>query len=193
MECVREALWGKPDAFSQNSIFYQAIRDLALVRDTQTALRYGRCYFRTISGDGVHFGISTSAPGIISYSRILSDQEILIVANTNSEANWAGAVTVDEGINPIGKRFRVLYSNHAQFEEPGPVLERPAGSVQVTDQAKVTVTGVSACDSSLSLHAWAGGTVVPAALQSQAKAEAEPGAFKCALLLGGLSGSPGAG
>ena len=141
MECVREALWGKPDAFSQNSTFYQAIRDLALVRDTQPALRYGRCYFRTISGDGVHFGISTGAPGIVSYSRILSDQEILIVANTNSEANWAGAVTVDEGINPIGKQFRVLYSNHVQFEGPGPVLERPAGSVQVTEADGAVTNG----------------------------------------------------
>jgi glycosidase len=141
MECVREALWGKPDAFSQNSVFYQAIRDLALVRDTQPALRYGRCYFRTISGDGVHFGISTSAPGIISYSRILSDQEILIVANTNSAANWAGAVTVDEGINSAGKQFRVLYSNHVQFEGPGPVLERPAGSVQVTEADGAVTNG----------------------------------------------------
>ena len=131
MECVREALWGKPDAFSQNSIYFHAIQELALVRDAQPALRYGRCYFRPISGDGVHFGISTSAPGIISYSRILSDQEVLIVANTNTQTNWAGAVTVDEGINPAGKQLQVLYSNHVQFERPGPVIELPAGSVEV--------------------------------------------------------------
>ena len=141
MECVREALWGKPEAFSQNSIFFQAIRDLALVRDTQPALRYGRCYFRPISGDGVHFGISTGAPGIVSFSRILSDQEVLIVANTNTQARWAGAVTVDEGINPLGKQFLVLYSNHVQFEKPGPVLERPAGSVEITEADGMVTNG----------------------------------------------------
>ena len=133
MECVREALWGKSDAFSQNSSYFRAIQLLSLVRDAQPALRYGRCYFRPISGDGVHFGVSTSAPGIISFSRILSQQEILIVANTQTQNNWAGAVTVDESINPIGKQFRVLYSNQDTFEMPGVVIECPAGTVEVAE------------------------------------------------------------
>ena len=138
-EYVREALWGKPDAFSQESIFFQAIQHLSLVRATQPALRYGRTYSRPISGDGVHFGISTLAPGILSFSRILSDQEVLIVANTNTQNSWIGAVLVDETLNPVGKQFQVLYSNKEQFETPGPVVERTAGSVQVTD----TYGGVS--------------------------------------------------
>jgi hypothetical protein len=133
MECVREALWGKPDAFSQNSIYFQAIQRLSLVRDAQPALRYGRCYFRPISGDGIHFGVSASAPGIISYSRILSEQEILIVANTDTQSGWVGEVIVDEAINPIGQQLRVLYSNQDQFETPGPVIECPAGSVEVAE------------------------------------------------------------
>ena len=133
MECVREALWGKPDAFSQNIIYFQAIQHISLIRDSQPALRYGRCYFRPISGDGVHFGASASAPGIISYSRILSEREILIVANTNTQSNWVGAVIVDEAINPVGQQLHVLYSNQDQFEIPGAVIERPAGSVEVSE------------------------------------------------------------
>ena len=132
-EWVREALWGKDDAFSQNSIYFQAIQRLSLVRDAQPALRYGRSYYRPISGDGVHFGVSTNAPGIVSFSRILSEQEVLIVANTNTQNTWTGAVIVDEGINPVGKQFRVLFSNQGQFETPGLVIERPAGSVEVTE------------------------------------------------------------
>ncbi len=132
-EWVREALWGKPDAFSQSSIYVQAIQHLSLVRNTQPALRYGRSYSRQISGDGVHFGVSTFAPGVLSFSRLLSDQEVLIVANTNTRESWAGAVLVDEVINPVGKQFRVLYSNQEQFETPGPVVERPAGSVEVIE------------------------------------------------------------
>jgi glycosidase len=132
-EWVREALWGKPEAFSQDSIYFQAIQRLSLVRDTQPALRYGRSYSRPISGDGVHFGISTLAPGILSFSRILFDQEVLIVANTSTQNSWAGAVLVDEMLNPVGKQFRVLYSNQDQFETPEPVVERPSGSVEVAE------------------------------------------------------------
>ncbi len=55
------------------------------------------------------------------------------MANTNTQNNWVGAVIVDEAINPVGKQFRVLFSNQDQFETPGPVIERPAGSVEVAE------------------------------------------------------------
>ena len=55
------------------------------------------------------------------------------MANTNTQNNWAGAVIVDEAINPVGQQFRVLYSNQDQFETPGPVIECPAGSVEVAE------------------------------------------------------------
>lgn len=47
-------------------------------------------------------------------SRILSDQEVLIVANMSTQNSWAGAALVDEMLNPVGKQFRVLYSNQDQ-------------------------------------------------------------------------------
>jgi glycosidase len=63
-ELVREALWGKvsnpPSPFDQTNKFYKAIRAIAKVRGTQPALRYGRQYFRPISGNGTTFGISWS-------------------------------------------------------------------------------------------------------------------------------------
>jgi glycosidase len=55
---VREALWGGP-GFSQNSAFYQQISQIAAVRRESPVLRYGRVYFRTISGVGPHLGVST--------------------------------------------------------------------------------------------------------------------------------------
>ncbi|HEX9109324.1 MAG TPA: alpha-amylase family glycosyl hydrolase, partial [Longimicrobiales bacterium] len=45
-EHVREALWGKPDAFSSETPIYDALRRLAEVRAAEPALRYGRQYFR---------------------------------------------------------------------------------------------------------------------------------------------------
>ena len=72
MEAVREALWGKPGGFDRDHPFFQAIRQVSAVRQQQPALRYGRQYFRPISGNGVQFGMSTFAPGVLAFSRILA-------------------------------------------------------------------------------------------------------------------------
>src|SRR5262249_1554918 len=51
---VREALWGGP-GFDEDSFYYKQISALAKLRAEEPALRYGRFYFRPISGDGQHF------------------------------------------------------------------------------------------------------------------------------------------
>ena len=85
----------------------------------------------------------------MTFSRILSEQEVLIVANTSTQKSWAGAVLVDENLNPVGKELRVLYGNRDQFEMPGPVVERPAGSVEITEIDRGSV--MARCISSLSM------------------------------------------
>lgn len=110
---VREALWGKefPNAFDRSHPFYLAIQELARMRQEQPALRFGRQYFRPISGNGREFGISPFPGGVIAFSRILSDQEVLVVANTNTGSGWEGEVIVDFALNPEGTPYDVLYSN----------------------------------------------------------------------------------
>jgi glycosidase len=133
VEAVREALWGKPNAFDRNSAFYQAIAKLAVLRNASPVLRYGRYYFRPIAGDGTHFGISTTAPGVLAFSRILNDQEVLIVANTDTQAGWTGEVIVDLSLNSTGKVYEIVFSNKAQPVAPDAVVEKSAGSVVVTE------------------------------------------------------------
>jgi glycosidase len=118
---VREALWGKPNAFDTNHPFYKAIRRLSETRDTQPALRYGRLYFRPISGDGVHFGASPFAPGVLAFSRILNNQEVLVVANPNTQASFQGHVLIDFFINNDGEQFQVV-------NDPGAVAPGPVGT-----------------------------------------------------------------
>lgn len=115
---VREALWGKPDAFNQHHPFYQTIQELARARNSEPALRYGRQYFRPISGDGFHFGISRFPAGVLAFSRILNDREAMVVANTSTEQDWTGDVIVDLALNPIGSVYNVLFSN----KESGSVM-----------------------------------------------------------------------
>jgi glycosidase len=139
---VREALWGKPSPFDRAHPFYRQIRRLAALRAAQPALRYGRQYFRPISGDGAHFGASPFSAGVLAFSRILNDREVVVVANTNTTQPWSGEVLVDYALNPPGAGHRVLYSNKppSAVRPPGPVVEKPEG-VEIHEVSGGVTTG----------------------------------------------------
>ena len=127
---VREALWGGP-GFDEGSKFYSEIQKIAKVRSQQAALRYGRFYFRPVSGDGTNFGISGFPQGVLTFSRILNDEEVLVVANTNTTQQQELDVIVDIQLSSEGDRFAVLYSNHATPAAPAPVRSVAQGSASV--------------------------------------------------------------
>jgi glycosidase len=127
---VREALWGGP-GFSQGSPFYTSTQQIASVRSQQAALRYGRFYFRPVSGDGVNFGVSGFPQGVLAFSRILNDQEVLVVANTNTTQGQRLDVIVEILLSSDGDRFAVLYSNQPAPVAPQPVRSATQGSVTV--------------------------------------------------------------
>jgi glycosidase len=110
-EHVREALWGKPNPFDQNHTLYKQIKKIAQLRMDQPALRYGRQYFRQVSGNNEDFGFSVEKGGIIAFSRILNDREVMIVANTNTIHSFLGWVVVDSRINRDDTAFQIAYSN----------------------------------------------------------------------------------
>lgn len=139
LENVREALWGKPHAFSEKHPFYEAIKHIAGVRASQPALRYGRQYFRPVSGDGVNFGISKTVEGILAYSRLLSNEEIVIVANTSVSSTWEGDVLIDYDLHARTQYFDLLYSNHtAALEIPVVDKTRQKSTVQMEDGSITT-------------------------------------------------------
>jgi glycosidase len=112
LECVREALWGKtPVAFDPENPFYVNIAALGRLRNTDTALQYGRIYFRALSGNGRDFGQSAGVGGILAFSRILYDREVLIVANTSTTNEFAGWALMDVDINRAQPLMSVAYSN----------------------------------------------------------------------------------
>jgi glycosidase len=109
-ESCREALWGKPGAFDTASPMFQHVKQLAALRLSEPPLVYGRLYFREVSGNGIDFGHSAGAGGIVAFSRILSDREVLVIANTGAQ-EFAGAVIVDRDINAEPRAMSVAYSN----------------------------------------------------------------------------------
>jgi glycosidase len=130
---VREALWGKPGAFERSHPFYQTIQRLGKLRDSHPALRYGRQYFRPISGNGRQFGVSPFRPGVLAFSRILNDREVLVAANTSTETAFEGEVIVDAFLNPEGADYEILFSNKIHPDLPGPVSTKAGGTVEIQE------------------------------------------------------------
>jgi glycosidase len=128
-ENVREALWGKPQAFDRSHPFFVAIQRMTLVRNRHPALRYGRFYFRPISGNGMQFGLSGYAAGVLAFSRVLADEEVLVVMNTSTVSDFQGFVIVDSSLNRDGVALRVLFCN--QDEAPGALTASTTGAVEI--------------------------------------------------------------
>jgi glycosidase len=135
-EAVREALWGGP-GFDTKSFFYRVIERIAGVRSERPALRYGRFYFRPVSAaqDGVNFGVTTFPQGVLAFSRILNDEEVLVVTNTNTEKGQSQSadVIVDINLNETGVKYQTLYTNKAGSTPPGPVQRREGVTVHEVD------------------------------------------------------------
>src|SRR5207248_8100172 len=110
-ESVREALWGKPNAFDRTNALYQHVQELATVRASQAAVRYGRLYFRQVSANGADFGHSAGAGGVVAFSRILTDREVVVVANTHPTLPFNGFVLVDADIAATRPNLSIVYSN----------------------------------------------------------------------------------
>jgi hypothetical protein len=109
-------LWGIAPGFPQNTFFYKELQKIAVVRNAEAALRYGRFYFRPISGNSTNFGVSTFPNGLLAWSRILNDDEVLIVANTSITPTQPVDVILEARLSAPGAALRILYSN-----KPNPV------------------------------------------------------------------------
>ena len=129
---VREALWGGP-GFDETNPFCQAISAIAGVRSKQAALRYGRFYFRPVSGDGQNFGLSSFPGGVLAFARILNDAEVVVVVNTSKSNPQALFVIVDQVLNPQGKSVQLLYSNAGGVGPVGGVQQLSNTTVQEVD------------------------------------------------------------
>ncbi|MCU1669261.1 MAG: alpha amylase catalytic region, partial [Blastococcus sp.] len=110
-ESVREALWGKPGAFDRQSSMFTALQALTALRASAEALRYGRLYFRELSGNGQDFGHSSGWGGVVAFSRILGEQEVTVVANCSTSTSFRGFVLQDPDLNARPRRLTIAYSN----------------------------------------------------------------------------------
>ena len=149
-EAVRQALWGAPDAFDLTAQpFARTLQTLTAVRADRPELRYGRHYFRPLSGDGLTFGHSPYPGGITAFSRILAASEVIVVANTSTTQPFTGHVLVDTSLTPPGTQLAIHYSNQSGARSPDAAVERPAGSVSVNDGTSATIGPICTIEISL--------------------------------------------
>src|SRR5260370_15597846 len=130
-EAVREALWGGP-GFNRSNPFYLALKEIAAGRREHPPLRYGRQYFRPVSGAAPRYGISPFHGGALAFSPILNDQEIITAAHTGTQ-KISVDVIIEKQMSRPGETYRILYSNQAQPIAPGAVVPHAAGTVEVQE------------------------------------------------------------
>ncbi|HTL29300.1 MAG TPA: alpha-amylase family glycosyl hydrolase [Tepidisphaeraceae bacterium] len=121
---VRETMfggkWGAFDTtgyqfFNDRNPIYRQIAKIAKARASEPALRYGRQYFRDISGDGEHYGCPTTGQATLAFSRVLDTDEILVVMNldTKDRNDW---VMVEWNLTRPGTKLIDLLGNVGELE-----------------------------------------------------------------------------
>jgi len=111
-ECMFGGTWGAFGTagchfFNPEHEIYRGIRAIAAIRREQPALRYGRQYFREISGNGVDFGHPLDGRCTLAWSRILDTEELLVAMNLTDQPR-NDCVTVDRKLSARGQTMRDL-------------------------------------------------------------------------------------
>ena len=100
--------------FNEDGPAYRRLAEILAVRRSRMALRRGRQYLRSISGDGVNFGlpalVGDQIRSIVAWSRLFNDEEILLAINTDPSQARTAWVTIEDELHQEGDTLRRLYA-----------------------------------------------------------------------------------
>ena len=109
---VREAMFDKnniaQNLLNTNCTIYQEIAKIASVMRASAPLRFGRMYYREISGNGINFGLPFGNDYTLAFSRLLYGREILVAYNVSNQ-HRDDFVIVDASIHKAGDKLNFLY------------------------------------------------------------------------------------
>jgi glycosidase len=106
-------------AFDPTHPVFLRVAAMAALRSVIPALRHGRQYYRW-EIDDTGAAVEPPAGGIIGWSRILDDEEILLAANSDGAAPRSAALIVDAVLNPPGTHFQAVLSTAESGGIPSP-------------------------------------------------------------------------
>jgi alpha-amylase len=118
---------GGQSILNQQCGIYRSIAAIAAVRASQPELRYGRIYYRQISGDGVNFGLPFGTTYTLAYSRLLYGSEVLVAYNVSAQPR-ADHVVIDATLHPPGSSLNFLFGSTGSI----PVSTAPDGTRFIT-------------------------------------------------------------
>ena len=109
---MREAMFDKAvtsrNLLNTDCRIYKESAKIADVTRNNETLRFGRMYFRQISGDSEHFGFPFGFTYTLAFSRILYPDEILVAYNVEGKGRH-DSVIVDAELHPAGSSMQFLY------------------------------------------------------------------------------------
>ena len=128
---MREAMFdsatGGRNVLNPSCGVYQQIAQIAGVMRTTEELRFGRMYYRQISGDAIHFGFPYGSTYTLAFSRMLYGSEILVAYNISATAR-NDSLTVDADLHAPGTNMTYLYGGSGTV----PVSNAPDGTRFIT-------------------------------------------------------------
>ncbi len=127
---MREAMFDMNDMsrnlLNKNATIYKEISKIADVMRATPPLRFGRMYYREISGNGIDFGLPYGNTYTLAFSRIVYGREVLVAYNVSND-NRHDYVVVDASYHKKGDSLHFLYGNTGSVL----VVEAPDGTVSV--------------------------------------------------------------
>jgi glycosidase len=106
-ECMFGGDWGAFDTrgchfFDEQHPVYVMIKKIADIRASHPQLKFGRMYFRNVSGDGQSFGRCSSEICTLAFERVLDGITFVVAMNLSTEAR-ADFIQLDSRLVPSGR------------------------------------------------------------------------------------------
>ena len=109
---IREAMFDKSrqgiNLLNTDCRIYKSIGQIAEVMRTIQPLRFGRMYYRQISGDGINFGLPYGTTYTLAFSRILYGSEVLVAYNVSGQVR-NDCIIVDASLHDQEGAMTYLY------------------------------------------------------------------------------------
>jgi len=130
--------------FDEDAQLFKSVSKLAELRRNTIALRRGRQYIHDISGDGEYFGppvrFGDRILALVAWSRVMADQELLVVFNTDEREAHQMYCTLNPNLRQEDEEMRLLFSY-----APGVGVEPVASPRHALSKLKVERRGNVLC------------------------------------------------
>jgi glycosidase len=127
---IREAMFGGDFGafrshdrhfFNEDGFTYQELAQILKIRRNNLTLLRGRQYLRKISGNGTDFGYPGGFGGkiksVVAWSRVFSENEVLVAFNTDQYNPAAAWVMIDRAMHQPGEKFECVYCSNDKSKQ----------------------------------------------------------------------------